>query len=92
MSTSGMISRRKFLSHGCSLGLATATLSTSLLNLGLARRAAAQGAGDYRALVCILLAGGNDSWNMVVPTDTDQYGQGDGDGGGRPPLHARGDL
>ena len=70
-----MISRRKFLSHGCSLGLATATLSTSLLNLGLARRAAAQGAGDYRALVCILLAGGNDSWNMVVPTDTDQYGQ-----------------
>ena len=41
MSTSAMISRRKFLSHGCSLGLATATLSSSLLNLGLARQAAA---------------------------------------------------
>lgn len=70
-----MINRRRFLSHGCSLGLATATLSSSLLNLGLARRAAAQGAGDYRALVCILLAGGNDSWNMLVPTDADQYSQ-----------------
>ena len=70
-----MINRRKFLSHGCSLGLATATLSSSLLNLGLARQAAAQGAADYRALVCILLAGGNDSWNMLVPTDADQYSQ-----------------
>lgn len=70
-----MINRRKFLAHSCSLGLASATLSSSLLQLGLARQAAAQSAGDYRALVCILLAGGNDSWNMLVPTDTDQYDQ-----------------
>ena len=28
---------------------------------------------DYRALVCILLAGGNDSFNMVVPTTTEPY-------------------
>ncbi|MCB1707641.1 MAG: DUF1501 domain-containing protein, partial [Halioglobus sp.] len=70
-----MFSRRKFLTHGCSLGVASATLSSSLLSLGLARRAAAQGAHDYRALVCVLLAGGNDSWNMVVPTDTDQHSQ-----------------
>ena len=28
---------------------------------------------EYKALVCILLAGGNDSFNMVVPTQTDQY-------------------
>lgn len=70
-----MINRRKFLSHGCSLGLASATLSSSVLQLGLARNLAAQSATDYRALVCILLAGGNDSWNMVVPTDADQYGE-----------------
>lgn len=74
-----MINRRKFLSHSCCLGMASATLSTTLgstlLSLGLARQAAAQGAGDYRALVCILLAGGNDSWNMLVPTDADQYAQ-----------------
>jgi len=33
------------------------------------------GADDYRALVCILLAGGNDSFNMLVPNDADQYGE-----------------
>jgi len=69
-----MLKRRQFLTHGCQLGLAGLTLSSTVLQLGLARRAAAQGATDYRALVCILLAGGNDSYNMVVPLDTDQYG------------------
>ncbi len=68
-----MITRRQFLSHSCSLGVASATLSTGLLSLGLARTAAAQSAPGYRALVCILLAGGNDSYNMLVPTETSQY-------------------
>ena len=53
-----MMTRRGFLSHTCSLGIASATVTSSLLSLGLARTAAAQGAPDYRALVCILLAGG----------------------------------
>ena len=66
-----MLSRRKFLTHSCSLGVAGATLSSSLLQLGLARNVAAQ--DDYRALVCILLAGGNDSYNMLVPRDNAQY-------------------
>ena len=30
---------------------------------------------DYRALVCILLAGGNDSFNMLVPTNKEHYDQ-----------------
>lgn len=30
-------------------------------------------AGDYKALVCLFLSGGNDSFNMVVPTDTSRY-------------------
>jgi uncharacterized protein (DUF1501 family) len=68
-----MINRRQFLTHSC--GLATVTAASSLLQLGLARAAAAQTATDYRALVCILLAGGNDSFNMLVPTDADQYSQ-----------------
>ena len=68
-----MMTRRGFLTHSCSLGVASATLGSSLLSLGLARTAAAQGATDYRALVCILLAGGNDSYNMLVPTDSDQF-------------------
>ena len=29
----------------------------------------AQGATDYRAMVAVFLFGGNDAWNMVVPTD-----------------------
>ncbi len=70
-----MMTRRRFLTHSCSLGIASATVSTSLLSLGLARTAAAQSAPGYRALVCILLAGGNDSYNMLVPTDNDQFGE-----------------
>ncbi|MEM1438760.1 MAG: DUF1501 domain-containing protein [Pseudomonadota bacterium] len=68
-----MITRRQFLSHSCSLGVAASTVGTTLLSLGAARNAAAQSAGDYRALVCILLAGGNDSYNMLVPSDASQY-------------------
>jgi uncharacterized protein (DUF1501 family) len=70
-----MISRRNFLTHSCSLGVATATSSACLLQLALARNVAAQTASDYRALVCVLLAGGNDSFNMLVPVDTDQYAE-----------------
>ncbi len=70
-----MITRRGFLTHSCALGVATATATTTLLSLGLARTAAAQSAPGYRALVCILLAGGNDSYNMLVPTDNDQFGE-----------------
>ncbi len=70
-----MMTRRKFLTHSCSLGLATATVSSTLLQLGLARSAAAQGVSDYRALVCVLLAGGNDSYNMLVPAEAGQYAE-----------------
>ena len=68
-----MLTRRGLLQRGLLLGGA-ATGASSLLQLGLVRRAAAQSAsGDYRALVCVLLAGGNDSFNMLVPWDSDSY-------------------
>jgi uncharacterized protein (DUF1501 family) len=64
------------------------TLSARLVALGLtglglganrtffAREVSAAGTvTDYRALVCIYLAGGNDSNNMVVPVDTTRYTQ-----------------
>lgn len=70
-----MINRRTFLSHSCTLGAAGATFGSALLGLGTAQRVVAQTTEDYRALVCILLAGGNDSYNMVVPADDDQYGE-----------------
>ena len=68
-----MTTRRQFLTHSCALGVASPTLTSALLSLGRARQAAAQTASDYKALVCILLAGGNDSYNMLVPADADQY-------------------
>ncbi len=65
--------RRKFLTHGCGLGLASTTLSSSLLQLAMTRNLAADANGDYCAMVCILLAGGNDSYNMLVPHTLDQH-------------------
>jgi uncharacterized protein (DUF1501 family) len=70
-----MMNRRTFLRSSSVLGLASASVSSSLLQLGLARNVAAQQAQDYRALVCILFAGGNDSYNMLVPLDADQHAQ-----------------
>ena len=69
-----MATRRKFLTHTCGLGVAAATTGTSLLTLGVARQAAAD-TQEYRALVCILLSGGNDSFNMIVPRDLEQYAE-----------------
>jgi uncharacterized protein (DUF1501 family) len=70
-----MINRRRFLGHSCKLGAASATLSSTVMQLALARQAAAATQEGYRALVCILLAGGNDSYNMVVPNDSDQFAE-----------------
>jgi len=70
-----MMTRRGFISHSCSLGIASATATSTLLQLGLSRKAAAQSAPGYRALVCVLLAGGNDSYNMLVPADNDQFAE-----------------
>jgi len=33
------------------------------------------GGEDYRALVCIMLGGGNDAYNMLVPTSTSHYNE-----------------
>jgi uncharacterized protein (DUF1501 family) len=72
----GTITRRSFVkSLGCGALSVTPLLGT-LAHLGGATRAAAQGlpsGDDYRALVCILLAGGNDSFNMIVPHEPDEY-------------------
>lgn len=68
------INRRSFLTHSCAAGATWATAASSVLSLGAMRNASAQMAGDYRAMVCILLAGGNDSYNMLVPSDTAQHG------------------
>ena len=65
--------RRDFLKRlgGC---LASGTFGALLPQLALMPRAMAQSAGGYRALVCIYLAGANDSFNWLVPRDSESAG------------------
>lgn len=61
--------RRNFLKASAVGGLSTA--------MGLPGTIAAQtlgsGFADYKALVCVFLAGGNDSWNTFVPATQAEY-------------------
>ncbi len=50
-----------------------ATLGLMGLGLSPTRPAHAAQASDYKALVCIYLAGGNDGNNLLVPVDTARY-------------------
>ena len=63
------MNRREFLTHS---GIALAG-ATQLSTFG--RMAHAAPGGDYCAMVCILLAGGADSFNMLVPFDDDRYNE-----------------
>ena len=50
--------------------MGSASVTSSMLNLQLTGSLAAAGAvspNDYRALVCVFLLGGNDSFNMLAP-------------------------
>lgn len=68
------VSRRKFLG-GVGAAVASTTMLSATATLPFASAAAAQDADadDYKAIVCLFLAGGNDSWNMLVPTDNATY-------------------
>ena len=59
--------RRRFL---CKAGALAGSALFGQLGMFASRAATA---GDYKALVCVFLAGGNDSNNMVVPIDTAGY-------------------
>ncbi len=70
------ISRRQFLGQASCAAVGSSALFSTLLTLRLANSLSAQTApasGDYKALVCLFLAGGNDSWNMLLPTTTGEY-------------------
>ena len=66
-------SRRLFLRHAGALSTLGAASAPLALNLAAVGSAAAQAAPDYKALVCIFLFGGNDSLNMVLPTDAESW-------------------
>lgn len=72
--------RRTFLGNatqGCA-SLGFTSLLSGWTNMSLANAAAAANrpiysSSPYRALVCILLSGGNDSFNMLIPRGTNEY-------------------
>ena len=62
-------SRREFLRRAGLFSALTGSAAPLALNLAALGTAAAQTSGDYKALVCLFLFGGNDAFNMVLPTD-----------------------
>jgi uncharacterized protein (DUF1501 family) len=62
-------SRRAFLSRSAALGLVGGA-TPFVMNLAAIGEAAAATAGDYKALVCVFLFGGNDYANTVTPYDS----------------------
>lgn len=64
-------SRRRFLARTAGFGALAA--ASCFERLGLSG-ALAQAAGDYKALVCVFLYGGNDANHMVVPCEPVEYG------------------
>ncbi|TDR40060.1 uncharacterized protein (DUF1501 family) [Tahibacter aquaticus] len=70
------LNRRDFLRKSLAAALGGAGLFSALGNLRVVAAAANQGRyrfGDYKALVCIFLGGGNDSFNSVVPYSSSEY-------------------
>jgi uncharacterized protein (DUF1501 family) len=65
------ITRRRFMKALSAGGLAYALGRTS--GTVWAQAAGTSGFSDYKALVCVFLFGGNDSWSMVVPRSDAEY-------------------
>ena len=68
-----IVSRRSFLKIGCT-SLATLGFTAAMNRFGM-MSALAGTPSDYRALVCVFLFGGNDSNNVIVPTDVPRLTQ-----------------
>jgi len=73
--------RRAFiekLTGGCA-AIGVTSLLSGITNMGLINAAAAANTSllrpqnSYKALVCILLSGGNDSFNMLIPRGVSEY-------------------
>lgn len=75
-----LIDRRKFLSDAGCAALGTTTLFSTMINMKAIAAAAldknpAPKSGEYKALVCILLAGGMDSHNVLIPRGDSEHAE-----------------
>ena len=67
------MNRRKFIRQAACASLGTAAMSNCFRDLFLINSALGADTTGYKALVCIFLAGGNDSNNLIVPTTAAEY-------------------
>lgn len=71
--------RRDFIQRALCTTASSALFTSFAGKLSLAHASAVSGrrllGSDYRALVCVYLYGGNDGFNMMVPTSSAQYAQ-----------------
>ncbi|HXT13581.1 MAG TPA: DUF1501 domain-containing protein [Candidatus Angelobacter sp.] len=69
-----VITRRDFIRRAACAAVGTAAMTAAIRDLRFMNAAVAQSdLTDYKALVCIFLAGGNDSNNMIIPTISSEY-------------------
>ncbi len=73
MNMSHDLSRRRFIGRACAAVGATGMLSALAQLRMIGALAADSSPTDYKALVCLFLYGGNDSNNLLVPTDNANY-------------------
>ena len=76
--SSSSFSRRRFIGRTSCAAVSSIPVLNTMLSLSLTEKLAAVTAptnSDYRAVVCIFLAGGNDSYNMLVPRSPAAYAQ-----------------
>ncbi len=81
---SKIINRRSFIGQTSCAAVGSTALLSTLSNFMLTKAALAESAAsfnDYKALICFFLPGGNDSFNMLVPTGSayQQYATARGD-------------
>ncbi len=68
------MNRRHFLKQAIAYSLGASTLLSTMGSFATAKASiSSKGTQDYRALVCVYLYGGNDSFNMIVPRDNSRY-------------------
>lgn len=68
--------RREFLRAAIAGTLGASSMATTMASFAGASNLARsnnKGFSDYRALVCVYLYGGNDSFNMIVPRDASRF-------------------
>src|SRR5262245_1522088 len=71
-----LTTRREFLRQAACAAVGSAALTATVRDLRFMNAAVAQSnINDYKALVCVFMAGGNDSNNLIIPTIPSEWTQ-----------------